>query len=94
MITISPEAMALIEEKKASIFIEVPPTINGCCIDVTECPSIHFGEPRLPTGYSKQTIQGVTTYVPGSFPRHGDFVIRVSKFLGFKRLTLGGWRLA
>ena len=93
MITISAEAMALIEEKQAGFFIEAPHVIRGCCIEVTERPAIRFGEPKLETGYTRQTIQGVTAYVPCGFPAHGDFVIRVGCFFGFKRLTLDGWRL-
>jgi len=94
MITIDPEALTLIAEKKSGIFIDAPRAIGGCCIEITECPSVSFGEPRVQTGYTRQTIQGVTTYVPDCFPEHGDFVIRVGRFLGFRWLRLDGWRLA
>ncbi len=92
MISISPEALALIEEKKTGIFIEAPRTIHSCCIEVTECPSIRFGLPRAQAGYTPQLIQGVTVQVPDGFPAQGDFVIRVGRFLGFRWLRLDGWR--
>ena len=93
MISISPEALALIEEKKVGIFIEAPRTIRSCCIEVTECPSVRFGVPRVLVGYIPQLIQGVTVQVPDCFPAQGDFVIRVGRFLGFRWLRLDGWRL-
>jgi hypothetical protein len=94
MITISPEAIALLQEKQTGFFIEQPQSISGCCIEVVECPSVCLGEPRVPGGFSKQIIQGVTAYVPHCFPQHGEFTVRVRNFFGFRRLALSGWRLA
>lgn len=94
MITISPEAMALLQEKQSGFFIEQPQSISGCCIEVVECPAVCLGEPRVPGSFIRQDIQGVTAYVPHCFPQHGEFIIRVKNFLGFRRLALSGWRLA
>lgn len=93
MITLSPEAVALLQEKQTGVFIEPPPVVSGCCIEVVECPAVHLGKPRLPGRYVAQTIQGVTVYVPHGFPAQGEFVVQVRRFLGFRRLALGGWRL-
>ncbi len=93
MITFSEDALTLIEEKQSSLFIDIPHTVSGCCFDVTECPSIRFGEPNILADYSKQTIQGATVYVPSCFPDNGNYLIRSKSFFGFKRLVLSGWRL-
>lgn len=93
MITISEGALALIEEKQSPLFIDIPHTVSGCCFDVTDCPSIRFGEPKKLSEYAKQTMQNSTVYVPNCFPENGSHVIRVKRFFGFKRLVLSGWRL-
>jgi len=93
MITIAPDALALIEAKQSPLFIDVPHALSGCCFEMTECPAVRFGEPTSLADYTRQTIQNATVYVPGCFPEEGDFVIRSRNFLGFKRLALGGWRL-
>lgn len=93
MLTISEDALAVITEKQSPIFIDVPHTVTGCCFEVTDCPSIRFGTPRDFSNYSKREIQACIVYVPNSFPDAGDFVIRTKSLLGFKRLSLTGWRL-
>ena len=93
MITITQDALALIEKKQSPLFIDTPHTVSGCCFEVTDCPSIHFGEPKRVAEYSKQTLQNATVYVPRGFPESGDFIIRSKNFFGFKRLVLSGWRL-
>lgn len=93
MITISEDALALIAEKQSSLFIDIPHTVSGCCFEVTDCPSIRFGEPRTLSAYTKQTLQNATVYVPSCFPPNGSYVIRAKNFFGFRRLVLSGWRL-
>jgi hypothetical protein len=93
MITLSEDALALIEAKESPLFIDIPYAVSGCCFEVTDCPSIHFGEPKNLSGYTKKTIQNVTVYIPGGFPEDGNHVIRARNFFGFKRLVLSGWRL-
>jgi len=93
MITISADALALIEEKQSPLFIDIPHTVSGCCFEITDCPSISFGEPKELADYSKQTLQNATVYVPRCFPKDGSHVIRTRNFFGFKRLVLSGWRL-
>ena len=93
MITISEDALALIEEKQSSLFIDIPHEVRGCCFDMTECPAVRFGEPASLSEYARQIVQNATVYVPNCFPENGRFVINASSFLGFKRLVLSGWRL-
>jgi len=93
MITISEEALALIEEKESPLFIDIPHAVRGCCFEMTECPAVRFGEPRQLAGYTRQTIQNATVYVPCGFPENGAYVIRRRSFFGCKRLVLSGWHL-
>jgi hypothetical protein len=93
MITISEDALALIEAKQSPLFIDIPHTVSGCCFEVTDCPSIHFGEPKNLADYTRQTLQNATVYVPSCFPKNGSHIIRARNILGFKRLVLSGWRL-
>ena len=93
MITISEDALALIEQKQSPLFIDLPHTVSGCCFEVTDCPSISFGEPKKLADYTKQTLQNATVYVPRCFPNDGSLEIRTRNFFGFKRLVLSGWRL-
>lgn len=93
MITISEDALALIEQKQSPLFIDLPHTVSGCCFEVTDCPSISFGEPRKLDDYTKQTLQNATVYVPRCFPKESSLEIRTRNFFGFKRLVLSGWRL-
>lgn len=93
MITISEDALTLIEQKQSPLFIDIPHAVSGCCFDITDCPSISFGEPVKLADYTKQTLQNATVYVPRCFPHEGNHVIRIRNFFGFKRLVLSGWRL-
>jgi hypothetical protein len=92
MLTISPPALALIQEKNQPIFLDIPPLI-GCCIHVKEAPTIRFGQPHDPSNYSCQTIQGVTVFVPHELP-DVPLSIQVSQFLWKKYLVVAGWCLA
>lgn len=93
MITLSEDAVAYVEEKNSSLFIDVPYKVSGCCFDMTDCPAVNFGEPREVSDYTKQTIDGVTVFVPKSLPTENPLVIRTRTFLGFRQLVIDGWRL-
>jgi hypothetical protein len=93
MITLSEDALALIEEKQSPLFIDIPHAVRGCCFAMTDCPAVRFGQPGSLSAYTRQTIQNATVYVPCGFPDSGDYVIRSRSFFGFKRLVLSGWRL-
>lgn len=93
MITLSEDALAYIEEKNSSLFIEPPYKVSGCCFDMTDCPAVNFGEPRQADDYTKQTISGVTVFVPNTFPTDNPVVIRTRSFLGFRQLVIDGWRM-
>jgi hypothetical protein len=93
MLTISEDALALIATKKSPLLIGVPHAVRSCCFDMTECPSVGFGEPPNGTGYTKQTIQGVEVYVPDVIADNDALVVRVRNVLGFKQLVIDGWAL-
>ena len=93
MITLSADALAFVAARQSPIFIDAPHTVSGCCFEVSDCPAVRLGEPGDLAGYSQQTLQGASVYVPRGFPADGDYIIRVRKFLGFRRLVLCGWRL-
>ena len=93
MITLSADALAFVATRQSPLFIDIPHTVSGCCFEVSDCPAVRLGEPKDLSAYSRQTLQQATVYVPKCFPDDGDYVIRVRKFLGFKRLVMCGWRL-
>ena len=94
MLTISPEALAIIHKHKKPIYLNMPKLITGCCFDLQECPTIHFGKPHNISKYKERTIQDITVLVPHRLPTTIPLTITVSSFLGFKRLVLEGWCLA
>jgi hypothetical protein len=49
--------------------------------------------PRDGSGYEDRTLQDVLVRVPRGFPDDPALTIAVSRFLGFKRLVVEGWRL-
>lgn len=94
MLTFSSDALDWVQRKHQPVCIAAPCTVGGCCIEVTECPSVSLGTPKLPDQYVQQTIQGVEVYLPKQFPEHVELVIAVRSLLWFKWLALDGWKLA
>lgn len=92
MLSLTPEAVAYIQEQNKPVYLDIPPTI-GCCITIRESPAVRFGEPRDPENYDKRTIDGVTVFVPDELPDQ-PLTIVVSKFFGYKKLMVAGWHLA
>ena len=92
MLTLTPDAVALIQSKGKPIFLELPKTITNCCFDFQECPVVHFGAPRNVRDYEKKIIHDVTIFVPSRL-RGIPLTITVSSFLGLKRLVVDGWSL-
>jgi hypothetical protein len=91
MLTISPEALAIIQNRKEPVFLDMPKLIASCCFDVQECPTVRFGRPRNMSHYDETTIQDVTVFVPHRLPNHFPLTITVSNFFSIKRLVLEGW---
>ena len=94
MLTITPEALAIIRKHKKPIYLNMPKLITNCCFDLQECPTVHFGKPHDISKYNERTIQDITVLVPHRLPNAVPLTITVSSFLGFKRLVLEGWCLA
>jgi hypothetical protein len=93
MLSLSEEALALIAERRQPVFIDVPQTIEACCLEITTCPDVRFGTPRDPDQHAPMRIQGVEIFVPHCFPSTQKLSIRARKFLGRKHLYLEGWKL-
>lgn len=93
MLTISDDALALIAERQQPVFIDVPETIEACCLEITTCPAVRFGTPRNFDMHALTRIQGADIFVPHCFPRTQNLLIRAKKFLGRKYLFIDGWRL-
>lgn len=93
MLTLSEDALALIAERQQPVFIDVPETIEGCCLEITTCPAVRFGTPRTIDRHALTRIQGADVFVPHCFPRTQDLLIRAKKFLGWKYLSIDGWKL-
>ncbi len=92
MLTLTPDAVALIQSKDKPIFLELPKTIINCCFDFQECPVVRFGEPRNMRDYEKKIMHDVTIFVPSRL-RKIPLTITVSSFLGLKRLVVDDWSL-
>ena len=93
MISLSDDAAAFAAEKQSPIHIGIPYKVSGCCFDMTECPSVSFGEPRQPSEYTRQTINGITVFVPNDLPDDKPMTIKTRSLLGFRQLVLDGWKL-
>jgi hypothetical protein len=93
MLTITQGALEIIRERREPIFLEVPKRVSACCFSLQECPMVRFGVPRDGPGYEDRTLQDVLVRVPRGFPDDPALTIAVSRFLGFKRLVVEGWRL-
>lgn len=93
MISISDDAVAYAIEKQSPIHIGIPYKVSGCCFDLTECPSVSFGQPREATSHERLTISGITVFVPKDFPDDKPMVIKTRSLLGFRQLILDGWQL-
>jgi hypothetical protein len=93
MLTITSQAQAYIKAQNKAIHLELPPMID-CCIHLQEAPMIRLGLPRDLAAYEQPiSIDGIDVYFPLDFIDI-DLTITLASFLGFKRLTLEGWRLA
>ncbi len=93
MLTITPEAVAYVEERKESLYLDLPPVVRSCCITLQECPAVRLGRPRSSQNYHMRTVEGITLFVPQDLPDI-PLTITLDRFLGFKRLVIEGWRLA
>lgn len=93
MLQIADDALALVQEKKTSIFIDRVRNVESCCFEFSPCPPVRFGRPKQLAEYASRIIQGVEVYIPSCFPSQLPLTIRVSQFLGMKRLVIDGWRV-
>lgn len=93
MISISAEARQWIREKNEPVHLDLPKAVSSCCFDLQECPVVRFGKPQDAVKYEEKIIDEMTVWVPRKISEEEKLQITVSKFLGFKRLVVEGWRL-
>lgn len=93
MLTLSEDALALIAERKQPVLIDMPQSIEGCCLEITPCPSVRFGTPRNRSGYTLREIRNTQVFVPDSLPNTRPLTIRTRNLLGLRLLVLDGWRI-
>ncbi|MDR3435101.1 CC/Se motif family (seleno)protein [Telmatospirillum sp.] len=93
MLQIADDALALVREKQTTIFIDRVHSVDSCCFTFAPCPTVRFGRPKQQDAYVSHVIRGVEVFTPPCFPLEHPLTIRVSQFLGFRRLVIEGWRL-
>ncbi len=89
MLTITEEAKTHALEKGGVIFLEYI-VVQGCCIPYQPEPTVRMGEPHNPRQFRRVVLEGITVFIPHDLPEV-PLVIKVSAFLGFKRLVVEGW---
>lgn len=90
MLTITEEARALALMRGGIIYLEYI-VVQGCCIPYQPEPSVRIGEPHNPKQFRRLELQGITIFIPHDLPEV-PLVIKMSAFLGFKKLVVEGWR--
>jgi len=93
MLTLSEDALALIAERQQPVYIDVPETIEACCLEITTCPAVRFGTPRHTDQHALTRIQGAEVFVPYCFPSRQELLIRAKTFWGRHYLFIDGWKL-
>ena len=92
MLTLTESALAHIQSRRQSIFLELPIVVGGD-ITIRESPSVRWGMPKDPKNYQLLVIQGVEVYIPYELPKI-PLKIALSRFLWLKWLSVEGWALA
>ncbi|HVI76069.1 MAG TPA: CC/Se motif family (seleno)protein [Anaeromyxobacteraceae bacterium] len=95
MLSISPEARALILEKGAPVRLELSRAVHGGCgvPPLQERPTVRFGPPPsfLSHHYEARDVDGITFHVPRALPKDRPLTVGVASFLGIRRLVVEGW---
>ena len=95
MLSISPEARALILEKGAAVRLELARRVHGGCgvPPLQERPTVRFGPPpsSLRHAYETRDVNGLTVHVPRALPDDRPLTVGVASFLGIRRLVVEGW---
>ncbi len=92
MLTVTESALAHIQSRQRSIFLEMPIIIQGD-ITIRESPSVRWGTPQDLQHYELRRIQGIEIYLPHELPSI-PLKITLSRFLWLKWLAVEGWALS
>jgi hypothetical protein len=90
MLTLSPEARAYALDNGGTIFLDYI-VVGDCCIPYQPEPSVRMGMPHNPDQYVHEDVDGVTILVPHTLPKV-PLNVRLTTFMGFKRLVVEGWK--
>jgi hypothetical protein len=92
MLSISPDALAIIGKKGRAIHLDLPPVSRGgCCVAIQECPEVRYGPPRDQRRYEEHLLQGIKVYVPKEMHLERKYTITVASLFGLKWVVLEGW---
>ncbi|KLU62468.1 hypothetical protein CEB3_c12030 [Peptococcaceae bacterium CEB3] len=100
MWTISPEALAYLRKSgSASLTVDQPLIVDGCCLQISEPPAVYLGEPkpasgkkRSPGSYTALEVHGIKLHVPSHLSRL-DLIIDLTRFFRREKLVVEGWNL-
>ena len=92
MYSITTEAAEYVRKRSQSVYLDLPPAVDGCCFQLQESPSAKLGVPGNPDAFVQHTVDGIAVYVPRGL-KPIPLTVGISSFLGFKKLTVEGWPL-
>ena len=95
MLSISPEARALILARRAPIRLELARAVHGGCgvPPLQERPAVRFGAPPAAAAgaFELRELDGIAIHVPRALRDDRSLTIAVASFLGVRRLVVEGW---
>jgi hypothetical protein len=100
MWTISPEALSFLEKREAKmITVDMPVIVNGCCLQISEPPSVYLGELKVRKGlkvsegcYTVLDVHGIKINVP-SHLCNMNLEVDLTRFFRKEKLVIEGWNL-
>lgn len=92
MLSVHPNAARYVKDRNQPVYLEQPPAIDACCFQLQEAPAVRFGVPQKPETFVVYYVEGITVYVPRAIDQI-PLSLTLSNFLGFKSLSIEGWRL-
>ncbi len=93
MINISEKAKNYIRENGSVAYIMNSGQAGLCCGKIELCPTVQLGTPKNAGDYDTKTIEDIKLYIPKGFYYPHPLTIELNKMLGFRSLTLNGWKL-
>jgi len=89
---ISEDAREYIKRKGGSIYLKLP-NIKGCCIEANYEPIVYVGVPADKNNYRILEFEDIVVYLDKNMGKTDNLSLELKSFLGYKYLTLKGWRI-